>query len=62
MLETDSESAITLLIAICKALCDFDSVAAESEGEETETMAKEKFFHIAQFLYLIGKQRNLDGT
>jgi len=46
LMENDSERAIALMIATCKALCDFNSVAVESEPEEEEseeatTMAKE---------------------
>jgi len=37
LMETDSESAITLIIATCKALCDFDSVVVELEPEEEES-------------------------
>jgi len=60
LMETDSDCAITLMIAACKAICDFDSVAADvgsEEGdEEGDAMtAKNKFFHVVQFLYLIGK-------
>jgi len=39
-----------------------ESEPEEEESEEATTTAKEKFFHIVQFLYLLGKGHMMGQT
>jgi len=61
MMDADTEDAILLMMAACKALCDFDTMADGafvpngSDPAEGLMSAREEFFHVVQFLFLVGR-------
>jgi len=57
LMEVDSDNAITLLVAPCKVLCDFDLVAVEAEVEED---AGDVLSHCS--VSVLGGQRPHDGS
>jgi len=61
LMDTDTEDAVMLMMAACKALCQFDTMADGvftlngTKPEEGLLTAKEESFHVVQFLFLVGR-------
>jgi len=60
-MDADTEDAFPLMMATCKTLCQFNTMADGAfvpngtKPKEGLLSAKEEFFHVIQFLFLMGR-------
>jgi len=61
LMDADTEDAVTLMMVMCKTLCQFNIMADGgfvpngTKSEEGEANTNDKFLHVVQFLFLVGR-------